>query len=155
MFVWLSFLLFSLSWWCVTQNMHLSHTSCQLHCKSLLEVTQLSTKLQQWGKLRKDKQGKLSALEFLISRAWSQWVFCALPGVLAVPFCGPGCGPHHHPPGAVPLLLLRSPGSALSLWAPWPDHDQCFPGQPRGNQMPSWNWFIMEKRGKCSLLGGV
>lgn len=142
MCVWLSFLLFSMSWWCVTQNMHLSHTllpaPLQILAGSYPVVHKVTAEWEQWGKLRKDKQIKLSALEFLISRAWNKWAFSVLPGFLAVPFSSPGSGPHHHPHGAVPLLLLRSLGFALSLWASRPDHDKCFPSQLRG-------------KGKCSL----
>lgn len=136
MFVWLFFLLLPMSWWCVTQNMHLSHTllpaPLQILAGSYLIVHKVTAEWQRWGKLRKDRQDKLSALELLISRVWNQWVFSALPGFLVVPFSGPGSGSHHHPHGAVPLLLLCSLGSAVSLWASWPDHDKCFPSQLRG-----------------------
>lgn len=126
---------------CDSEHALVSHTpasSTSNPCWSYPVVHKVTAEWEQWGKLRKDKQIKLSALEFLISRAWNKWAFSVLPGFLAVPFSSPGSGPHHHPHGAVPLLLLRSLGFALSLWASRPDHDKCFPSQLRG-------------KGKCSL----
>lgn len=136
MCVWLSFLLLSMSWWCVTQNKHLPHTllpaPLQILAGSYPAVHKVTAEWKQWGKLGKNKQNKQSAVKFLISRPWNKWVFSVLLGFLAVPFSSPGSGPYHHPHGAVPVLLLCSLGFAVSLWASRPDHDKCFPSQLRG-----------------------
>ncbi|XP_054945396.1 protein O-mannosyl-transferase 1 isoform X13 [Physeter macrocephalus] len=44
----------------------------------------------------------------------------------------PSGGPVGHPGPRVPAVLLRPPAAALPLWAPRPNHVQCFPGQLGG-----------------------
>lgn len=121
---------------CDSEHALVSHPPASSTSNPCWKLPQLSTKLQlnesSGETLKRQTKQALSTPEFLISRAWNQWVFSVLPGFLAVPFSSPGSGPHHHPHGAVPLLLLRSLGFAVSLWASWPDHDKCFPSQLRG-----------------------
>lgn len=159
MFVWLSFLLLSMSWWCVTQNMLLSHTLLPAPCKSLLEVSQLSTKLQ----LNDSSGENVEKTNTTSSVLWNfQYLehetseFSLLFQVsLLCHFLARGLALIIIPMGLylsffyVHLALLYRSGP----------HDQimtsAFQASLEVKKMSSWNWFIREKRGKCSLLDGV
>lgn len=159
MCVWLSFLLLSMSWWCVTQNMHLSHTllpaPLQILAGSYPVVHKVTAEWEWWGKLRKDKQNKLSALEFWISRAWTSEFSLFFQVSLLCHFLARCLALIIIPMGLylsffyVHLALLYRSGP----------HDQimtsAFQASLEVKEMWSWYWFIREKRGKCSLLGGV
>lgn len=133
--------------------------SCQLCFKSLLEVTQLSTKLQlnESGGENLEKTNKTSQV------LWNFWCLehetsefsLFLQVSLLCHFLARGLALIIIPLGLylsffyVHLALLYRSGP----------HDQimtsAFQASLEVKEMWSWNWFIREKRGKCSLLGGV